>query len=123
MNPTPAAGRKKQVFIFMGLPILPEFQESIFGHGDAPVFTALALPDSDFHPVGANLLHLDFETLAQLEPAGIEGQKSCVVTLSFDQPENASDLAGGLDHREFETGMRSDNEQLQRPFAMEGFFP
>ena len=120
---TVAFAGEEQRGMTMRFPLIPQALEGDFGQRDVAILIALATADVEEHAFGIDVAHLEAQSFAQAQAAGVNEQQADMVVRRGHRGEQAADFGGGEHHGQFELGVGPDQFQFVGPDAFKRFFP
>ena len=118
-----AFGGKEEGGMLVSEPLLAQEPEGAFGERDIAIMVALAAADVEQAAFAIDVGDLETKSFTQAQAAGVEESEANPMIQSRDGREDAADLGGGENDREFELGMGAGELNLGGPGTTEGFFP
>ena len=107
----------------MRFPLLAQQLQRAQRQRDVAILVALAAADMQEHALGVDVTHLETQTLAQPQTAGVEGDQADPVIERRHGGQDAAHLAGREDHRQLELRVGAGQLHFHGPGAAERFFP
>jgi len=118
-----ALGGEEQAGMPMGLPLLAQQFERALRQGHVAIPVALAAPDVQEHAFAIDVAHFQAQPLAQPQAARVDGGQRHALIEGADLGQDAADLGGREDDRQFDLRGGAGELQLRGPGPLEGFLP
>jgi len=120
---TMSFSRKEPDGVAMSFPERAQMFQGAFGQGHVAVAIAFAGPDVEEHPSAINVAHLQVQTFAQTQSAGVKSDQGNALVEGGSAGKDEANLLGGEDNGEFETGLSANQFQFRWPDSPEAFLP
>ena len=116
-------GGKQEGRMAVGFPQLAQKLQGALGQGNVAIAIAFARADMQEHASGIDVGHLEAQTFAQPQTAGVDGAEADALVQQGNFGQNKADLAGGKYDGELELGIGAGQFHFVGPRTVESFLP
>jgi len=116
-------GGKQEGRMAVGFPQLAQELQGALGQGNVAIAIAFARANMQEHASGIDVGHLEAQTFAQPQTAGVDRAEADALVEQGNLGQNEADLAGGKDDGEFELGIGANQFHFVGPGTVESFLP